>query len=367
MYEDDARFRRTISLLRAQQEASIDGILVVNEERRVVSCNRRFLDMWGIPDELARSGDDQRLIEHVLGKLRDPRQFVDRVMHLYANPHETSRDEIELLDGRCFDRYSAPAIGEEGESFGRVWLFRDMTERRTDLEQARMFQQSILPELPRLPGLELDVVYRPLDRVGGDLYHAVVEGSVLRLLVADATGHGVTAALSTMLLLREYEAAREAAGGPGEVLRALDARLSPMHARVGVRFTAVCADLDVERGELRWSSAAHPAPYLVRAGGAAVELSTGGSFLGVGPAGEFDEWSVRLEPGDALVVYTDGIVEAMRPDGRAFGEARLASALEAAQRAGAPLASAAAAAVDEFLARGRFADDATLLSARWRR
>ena len=63
---DDERVRRTISLLRAQQEASIDGILVVDEARRVASCNRRFMEMWDLPAELARLGDDQALIASVL-------------------------------------------------------------------------------------------------------------------------------------------------------------------------------------------------------------------------------------------------------------------------------------------------------------
>jgi serine phosphatase RsbU (regulator of sigma subunit) len=393
MYEDDARVRRTISLLRAQQEASIDGILVVNEQRKMVSCNKRFLEMWGIPDEVARTNDDDRMIGHVLGKLRHPDRFVARVMHLYAHPDETSRDEIELLDGRTFDRYSAPAIGEEGEHFGRVWLFRDMTARRraeaalddanhrlraalteleerdealrADLEHARAFQQSILPALPARDGLELDVVYRPADRVGGDLYHAAMQGSWLRLIVADATGHGVTAALSTMLLRGEYEAAREVSERPGGVLAALNARILTYYGGVGMRFTALCADLDVETGELRWSSAAHPAPLRV-AGGDVTELATGGPFVGIAADAQFPEWSVRLAPGDAVCLITDGITEAPGAGGEQLGEARLADALAAADRAGAPLAAAVSRAVDAFVGAAGLADDATVLAVRWR-
>lgn len=390
--DDDARARRTLSLLRAQQEASIDGILVVDEERRVASCNRRFLEMWDIPPVLARLGDDQALIASVLVKLRDPNQFIERVTHLYAHPDERSRDEIELLDGRVFDRYSAPVLGEQGESFGRVWVFRDVTERhrsqaaldevnrrlrdaltsleqrdsmlRADLEQARAFQQSILPPLPAGDDVELDVVYQPVDRVGGDLYHVARQKSSLRLVVADATGHGVTAALFTMLLRSEYEVARAQAERPGDVLRALNDRLVSAYGRVGIRFTALCADVDLESGVLRWSSAAHPAPLLLR-GGAVTELSTGGTFVGVARGVSFPEWWTALEPRDALCVYTDGITEATSPAGEPFGETRLAEAMIAADVAGAPLAAAIARARAAWLGAGRAADDATVLAVRW--
>jgi serine phosphatase RsbU (regulator of sigma subunit) len=332
------------------------------------------------------------MIQHVLGKLRHPDRFVERVLHLYAHPEETSRDEIELLDGRIFDRYSAPAVGEENEYFGRVWLFRDMTARRraeaalddanrrlrealaeleerdeslrADLEQARVFQQSILPGLPSRPEVELDVVYRPVDRVGGDLYHAAMQGSWLRMIVADATGHGVTAALSTMLLRGEYEAAREVADRPGDVLAALNARLFQYYGAVGMRFTALCVDLEVESGELRWSSAAHP-PALRVSGGAVEELETGGPFVGIAADARFPEWTARLSPRDAVCLITDGITEASAR-GEQFGERRLVHVLGEADRAGDPIATAVARAVDGFLGEGRMADDATVLAVRWR-
>jgi sigma-B regulation protein RsbU (phosphoserine phosphatase) len=314
-------------------------------------------------------------------------------MYLYANPLETSRDHIELLDNRCFDRYSAPVTGEDGEYFGRIWLFRDMTEQRrasealdranrqvtealrnveqqdamllADLEQARAFQQSILPALPSIPGVELDAVYRPLDQVGGDLYHVSLQGSSLRLIVADATGHGVTAAMSTMLLRSEYEAARVAGRRPADVLRALHDRMVSTYRSVGVRFTAVCADLDLETGELRWSSAAHPAPIHLH-DGKAIELETGGPFVGVGQPSSFPEWIAKLSAGDGLCVYSDGIVESANAEGERFGDARLSETLAAAHEKREPLATAAARAFDAFLGKTQASDDVTVLAVKWR-
>jgi serine phosphatase RsbU (regulator of sigma subunit) len=379
MYEDDTLLQRTLSLLRAQQEATIDGILVVNERRRLVSCNRRFLELWGIPAALAESGDDEAMIGHVLGSLRDPGAFLARIVHLYGHPQERSRDELALRDGRLFDRYSAPVIGDGGENFGRIWIFRDVTDQRraeaalrADLEQARAFQQSILPAPPTIPGAEVDVVYRPQDNVGGDLYHAAVDDDRLRLFIADATGHGVSAGLTTMLLYSEYEAVRLSARRPAEVLRALNERLVRRSGRGDMRFTALCAEVDLRSGALCWSAAAHP-PALLFRGGAARELETGGPFIGLAAPALYPEWSLALEAGDALCLYTDGIVDARDEAAAAFGEARLAAALQAAAGAGGaagadrPLAHAVLARAEAFVGEGRrFGDDATVLTLRWR-
>ncbi len=126
--EEELRFANII--LSTQQEASIDGILVVDENGKMISFNQRFVDMWSIPFEVIESKSDERALESVLGKLRDPEEFLLKVKYLYENKHEASRDEIPLKDGRTFDRYSASMIGTENKYYGRVWYFRDITERK---------------------------------------------------------------------------------------------------------------------------------------------------------------------------------------------------------------------------------------------
>jgi len=112
---------RALSLLEASHEASLDGILIIDEKRRVQSYNQRFIDMWGVSKELAERGDDAELIGTVLGMLVDPSAFLAKVEHLYKHPEERSHDVISLLDGRVFDRYSAPVSSAGGEPLGRVW------------------------------------------------------------------------------------------------------------------------------------------------------------------------------------------------------------------------------------------------------
>jgi PAS domain S-box-containing protein len=133
--QQELRFRTT--LLEAQSEASIEGILVVSPEGRMVSFNRRFVEMWEIPDRVVRSRSDEEALQVVLDKLVDAKGFLERVRAIYERPAETSRDEIVLKDGRVFDRYSAPIRSAEGITYGRVWFFRDVTGRKRTEEELR--------------------------------------------------------------------------------------------------------------------------------------------------------------------------------------------------------------------------------------
>ena len=126
--------RRNILLL-TQQEVSIDGILVVDENGTMISFNRRFVEIWAIPGEVLESKSDERALQWVLGNLVDPDEFIAKVRYLYENRSETSRDEIAFKDGRIIDRYSAPMLGDEGKYYGRIWYFRDISERKRS-EQA---------------------------------------------------------------------------------------------------------------------------------------------------------------------------------------------------------------------------------------
>ena len=138
--EADRELRIQKALLEAQGEASIDGILVVSDDGRILSYNRRFVELWRIPDEIIESRSDEAALDFVIEQLSDPQAFVERVEYLYSHPDEESRDEIGLKDGRVFDRYTAPIDSEEGEYYGRIWFFRDMTaeKRRTqEVEHAR--------------------------------------------------------------------------------------------------------------------------------------------------------------------------------------------------------------------------------------
>jgi PAS domain S-box-containing protein len=124
----EREMQRSVALLEATIDATADGILVVDAAGRMVHFNERFVDLWDIPDEVAESHEENRAIEFVLGKLKDPATFLKKVMTVYAQPSAISHDVIELLDGRLIERDSRPQV-VDGRTVGRVWSFRDITER----------------------------------------------------------------------------------------------------------------------------------------------------------------------------------------------------------------------------------------------
>jgi len=124
----EREMERSVSLLEATIDATADGILVVDAAGRMVHFNERFVDLWDIPDDVADSHEENRAIEFVLGKLKDPAAFLKKVMTVYAQPSAVSHDVIELLDGRRIELDSRPQV-VDGRTVGRVWSFRDVTER----------------------------------------------------------------------------------------------------------------------------------------------------------------------------------------------------------------------------------------------
>ena len=118
------------TILNTEQETSLDGILVVNHNHEMVSFNKNFVEMWGIPEEVLQSRRDQAALQSVLDKLESPDEFLRGVEQLYSTREQKLRDELKLKDGRVFDRYSAPMIGTDGNYYGRVFYFRDITQGR---------------------------------------------------------------------------------------------------------------------------------------------------------------------------------------------------------------------------------------------
>jgi PAS domain S-box-containing protein len=128
--QSEANLRQKTALLEAQLNATLDGILIVDDEGQEVLQNKRLTELFKIPPQAAENGDNQQQLQHVARLTKDPQLFLQKVTHLYNHPVETSRDEVELTDGTVFGRYSAPIMGQNGENFGRIWTFRDITKRK---------------------------------------------------------------------------------------------------------------------------------------------------------------------------------------------------------------------------------------------
>ncbi|MDP1849063.1 MAG: EAL domain-containing protein [Solirubrobacteraceae bacterium] len=131
------RVEEALAVLASTLDSTADGILVVDHAGRQVTHNRRFAEMWGMPESLLEAGDDSAAIRFAADQLREPDRFMAKVRELYADPEASSHDELVLKDGRVFERDSKPhRLG--GASVGRVWSFRDITKQKRfeqDLQQ----------------------------------------------------------------------------------------------------------------------------------------------------------------------------------------------------------------------------------------
>ncbi len=148
--QSERRIDASLSLLRATLESTTDGILVVDLDGKIVSYNRRFLDLWSIPPEMVVGGGiDSEALAFVRPQLKDPDAFESRVAELYRSPDAESDDLLEFVDGRIVERYSRPQkVG--GRTVGRVWSFRDVTERRR--LEASLRQSQKMEAVGRLAG-----------------------------------------------------------------------------------------------------------------------------------------------------------------------------------------------------------------------
>jgi diguanylate cyclase (GGDEF)-like protein/PAS domain S-box-containing protein len=164
-----AALRTSVAILRAQQEATLDGILVVDSAGRILSYNRRFLEIWGIPPEIAGGADDNELLGYAAERVANWDDFINLVEYLYEHPEDVrTNDPILLKDGRTLARASVPVI-TRGKIVGRAWYFRDVT----DSERARVLQNALfrIAQLTREAD-NLDAFYKAVHDVVGTLMDA---------------------------------------------------------------------------------------------------------------------------------------------------------------------------------------------------
>jgi sigma-B regulation protein RsbU (phosphoserine phosphatase) len=200
---------------------------------------------------------------------------------------------------------------------------------REELEIARQIQLAILPaEVPRIPGFEVATRYLPSSTVAGDFYDFLPAGDgCVGILIADVSGHGVPAALLASMVKVAIGTQAHHAADPAEVLSGLNRTLfGKLHEQF---VTASYLFLDIPARRALYSSAGHPA-LLLRRGKErrVIEYNETGLILGISPETQYSNTVFSLEPQDRLVLYTDGIPEAMNKRGEHFGGQRLKQSIE---------------------------------------
>ena len=197
---------------------------------------------------------------------------------------------------------------------------------QTELTSARRLHEALLPPQRREGPIRLYYAYEPMRQIGGDLlfvHPASAAHPALSVIVLDVTGHGIAAALTVNRLVGELERlfAESPDASPDAILRGLNRYIALTLARHSIYATALCLHLDTRTGTLRWANGGHPPAFLRRADGRLEELAASAPLLGVLDTDQFQEETpaTTLHPGDVLVAYTDGVFEAVDPDGRQLG------------------------------------------------
>ena len=250
----------------------------------------------------------------------------------------TEEEQRWLMEGGGWPRKSPdiPAT-ERDTSQSLIWdvLTRNLTWRfrvaeaqereriEQELQVSRRIQQASLPEeVPKLEGWQISPLYQPAREVGGDFYdfHLLSEGR-LGVVVGDATGKGVPAALVMSTTLGMLRLAAQSYSSPGQMLQRVNEALFP-YIPPNTFVTCFYAVLDPESGLLRYANAGHDLPYLHH-DGEAKELRARGMPLGLMSSMGYEEMELVLKAGESVLFYSDGLVEAHDPKGEMFGFPRL--------------------------------------------
>ena len=238
---------------------------------------------------------------------------------------------------------------------------------QNELSVASKMQQSILPtHFPESPHYQVFANMEPARSVGGDFFDIVtLENERIGMTVADVSDKGVPAALFMMSTRTLIKGAAIGSGGPGDVLREVNNLLYEDN-ETEMFVTVLYAEYNPDTGEFVYASGGHDPPLLVKPDGSSTNLSlTGGIALGLLPDLDYRQNSVFLEPGDTIVLYTDGVSEAMTSDEEQFGLERLRTAVAADTGEDAEAANEAIFdAVSDFVGDNPASDDITCLTFR---
>jgi sigma-B regulation protein RsbU (phosphoserine phosphatase) len=238
---------------------------------------------------------------------------------------------------------------------------RELFER--DLELAQNIQRHFMPRvLPALPGYAFAVDWRPAIGVGGDFYTVLdLADGVVGIAVGDVAGKGLSAALYGAKVLSDLRYLSAGQTDPAAILERVNHSLFATEAE-GMFLTMVLAVLHAGKAQIVVASAGHPLPFVRDASGRVVAVGrTGDAPLGVAPDAHYEQYRYELDSSDVLVLYTDGITEALSPDKELFGEGRLIEAIQQPARGSRGVLGSVQSQVQRFVGGAPQSDDITLL------
>jgi predicted ester cyclase len=279
-----------------------------------------FSDIRHIVEYQATDGQEMVITRHTT------RRIHDRGAALGMRPtgrewKHTHIDIQRIVGGKVLEQWSASNASPFLEVLAQETRQRERLEQ--ELEVARRIQQASLPkEVPTLEEWQINPYYQPAREVGGDFYDFLdLADGRLGVVVGDATGKGVPAALMMASTRSTLRAVAQACESPGDALRRVN---DPLATDIPSNMFVTCfyAILDPKIGTLSYANAGHDLPYLWH-GGDCEELRARGMPLGLMPGMSYEEKEIVLDAGETALFYSDGLVEAHDPNGEMFGFPRL--------------------------------------------
>jgi PAS domain S-box-containing protein len=357
-------------------ESLADGVYITDVNRKIMYWNRAAerITGWSSAEVVGRSCYDDILGHidkdgHVLcGQEHCPlhRSIVtgcasEAPVLVFARCKSGQRAPVEVT--------VAPLRSRNGETVGGIEVFRDATARVHDLLRAKSIQDLALQcGIGDDPCFQFEVCHEACDLVGGDFHRLerLADGRLV-VLVADVMGHGVAAALYTMQLASLWDHHRADLGWPGRMLGIFNKHLHLMAGDAGFVATAVFTTYDPTSGDLCLARAGHPAPLIFRRDGGIDAVGKPQPALGMLPGLVYQECLARLEPGDDLLLFSDGAIEVTDAADRELGIEGLRQ-MVMEQRAADPGGTFRVAVLEEQLLRYsneiHLPDDLTLLKLR---
>lgn len=310
-----------------------------------------------------------RILRQVDALVAATRRLASGDLEARAASSTARRNEVELLAG-SFNRMAemlqardrALRLAEERSRAAEV----ELAVTKANIDIARRIQESLLPDDPLgLAGVRFAGRCIPAAAVGGDYFGYFANGeSSVDSLIGDVSGHGVGAALMMVEARTTFMSARLSEDSAAAVLSKLNDRLHDDLDRAQLFMTACCMRFDAATGVLTYANAGHPAALVLRAGQSRCEpLRAEGVLLGIQREARFDQLELRMNAGDIVVFYTDGITEACNEAGDFFGVRGLEEAIVAnAHLDPELLIDAVVAALERFAAGRPFDDDCTIVA-----
>lgn len=191
---------------------------------------------------------------------------------------------------------------------------------REDMNIAHSFQMKLMTHAKNIQGLESSVWYQPLLKLGGDIYDIFeLQRGLVRIFLADATGHGITASLNTVKILSEYAIVKTTLPTPEALMRFLNKRFCTLYNEYRIIFTCAIVDIDIATGNLTISTAGHPECFLVNSE-KVMPVKSQGPIIGFTESLKHESVRYFLKKGDVFLLYTDGLVDLIRNQHGAFND-----------------------------------------------